>query len=102
MTSELEARMNRANILQAKEEADRLAMLAAPLIPLSEGTPMIDKTLTDPDAPAPNSMPIDEWMAHEQKRQAKRESDRLAAQDERDGNIGPRGLVRGCRGAYRY
>ncbi len=82
MTSELEARMNCATILQEKAEADRLAMLATPLIRPPEEKPMTNRP-TDPDTPAPTSMSIDEWMAHEQKRQAKRESDRLAADTDR-------------------
>ena len=56
----------------------------------------------DPDAPAPTSMPIEEWMKHEQKRAAKRESDRLAARFPRDGDIGPERFLRGVRGALRY
>ena len=97
-----EQRVRLGHERQARGEADRLAILATRPSPIPEEKPMTERVPPDPDAPAPTSMPIEEWMEHEQKRAAKRESDRLAARFPRDGDIGVSGLVRGSRGALRY
>ncbi len=65
---------------------------------------MTDNTPTDPDAPAPTSMPIAEWMKCENARQARREKARLAARVPKEGQVGSEYLldVARARGAYRY
>ena len=69
-------------------EAERLAILAAPSpFRLPEVVPVIAKAPPDPDAPAPDSMSMDEWMAHENKRQAAKEKERQATESKRDGHI---------------
>ncbi len=67
-------------------EVERLAMLATQPSPLPEEQPMTD-TPTDPDAPAPNSMPIAEWIQHENTRQVRREKAEREAHVPRDGQI---------------
>ncbi len=67
-------------------EVERLAMLATQPSPLPEEQPMTD-TPTDPDAPAPTSMPIAEWMKHESARQVRREKATREAKFPRDGEI---------------
>ena len=61
-------------------EVKRLAML--PTRPTINDAP-------DPNAPTPTpaDIPIDEWMARERQRQARREKARLAADVPRDGQI---------------
>ena len=87
---------------QARKEAERLAILATQ--PSREENSMTDRPVINPDDPAPASMPIDEWMAHERARKVSREKARLEVEAivPRDGNIGVKGLMRGTRGAYRY
>ena len=97
-----EQRVRLGHERQARGEADRLAILATRPSPIPEEKPMTERAPPDPDAPATNDMPIEEWMAHETARQAKREKTRLAARVSRDGDIGVSGLVRGSRGALRY
>lgn len=97
-----EQRVRLGHERQARGEADRLAILATRPSPIPEEKPMTDTAPPDPDAPAPTSMSISEWMEHENKRAAKRETDRLAAHVLRDAGIGPEDFLRGVRGALRY
>ncbi len=68
-------------------EVQRLMNLATRPSTPSEENPMTDPTAIDPDAPAPTSMPIDEWMEHERARQVRREKATREAKVPRDGEI---------------
>ncbi len=85
-------------------EVQRLMNLATRPSTPSEENPMTDPTAIDPDAPAPNSMPLDEWMAHENTRQVRREKAEREARVFKEGEEGPEYLldVARARGAYRY
>ena len=78
--------VRRGHEQQARKEADRLATLATQSSSPGE-IPMTDRPAIDPSAPAPTSLSMEDWVAHETKRQVKREADRLAAQTERYGKI---------------
>ena len=77
--------VRRGHEQQAKREAERLAVLA--IRPSPEENSMPDRPVIDPDAPALTSLSMEDWVAHENKRQAKREADRLAAETDRYGRI---------------
>ena len=72
---------------QIRREAERSALLAPPPWAIPEVVPVIDTAPPDPDAPAPNSMPINEWMRHENERAAKREGARRRDEIGRDGRV---------------
>ena len=77
--------VRRGHEQQARREVDRLATLATRPSLFPEEISMTDRPVTDPSAPAPTSLSIEDWMAHETKRKAKREADRLAAEPDRYG-----------------
>ena len=56
-----------------RREAERLALLATPLWGTPEVKPVVDTGPPDPDAPAPDDLPIEEWMRHENERKDKQE-----------------------------
>ena len=65
---------------------------------------MSDRAPPDPNAPAPTTMPIDQWMEHEHTRQVRREKAEREARVFKEGEVGPEYLldVARARGAYRY
>ena len=68
-------------------EAERLAILAAPLFGTREVAPVVDTAPPDPNAPLADDAPIGEWMQRENERQTRREAERKDAGADRYGRV---------------